>query len=203
MLFAQAADSNGWEDALPSLVAIAVVIIGGVIQWKVAGRQIDAARTDAAAQITAAEKRWVEEQAFERAKLIRADRSAVYVAVLAFASRLVRIAQRTHPVMEPAPEPPPWPDELELELLYARLDAFGSSAVRDRLVALFDVMREFHYDAANLSRLRENERTKHSDETLDCWKKLEDLRGSIGPLVDSLREAVSLELGEARAAPSA
>jgi hypothetical protein len=198
----EASDSSWAHDvfttAIPALIAVVVVVLGGLIQWRLARHQIEAARVVADEQLKAADRRWIEEQDFERAKLIRQDRATVYVEVLALASRLVRIMERTHPMMTPAPEPPAFPEEPELELIYARLDAFGSSNVRDHLLPLFAVMREFQYEAMRMTQLRSNPATEHSDEAVEMWRTLHNLRSQTGDLVDALRVAVSTELHDGK-----
>jgi hypothetical protein len=92
-----------------------------------------------------------------RDERIYASRSKVYEDLLVYLHRNMLVVLRTHPVVGPQPPPPKSPSDDELLRLQARVAAFGSREVLDRLAKFGNDLSSFHAQASLYQRFRDGQ----------------------------------------------
>jgi hypothetical protein len=150
------------------------------------------ARIDAREQ--AAEGRKAEAEKDRAARLFDARRS-VYVDVMDYAFRIETFADRTDPIITFGndPPPPPFPPEEEQRRQSAAIAAFGSPAIRAKLVEFKKAASEFQASVFLLHSFRQTH-GEHSNEQLQQWQVVEQKRQALKALVLDIIELVNEEL---------
>ena len=123
-----------------------------------------------------------------------ADRLAMYLDLLRYATRMGLVAERTDPIIGPKPPPPEWrtPDD-ELLDFDARVGALSSpevEAAMDQVAARFSAFQVAAYTVARI------QNTAEGGQVVAAMEQREDARREVFDGLRTLRRLVNVELAE-------
>jgi hypothetical protein len=129
------------------------------------------------------------ERKLARDERVYARRSVVYEDLIAYLQRSMLVIHRTHPIIGPQPPPPEPPGEEELIRLQARVAAFGSEDVVDRLAESTRRRTSFHAHAFAYEQMR-----AHARDTMQSRLDMDEARERAGQQLMEIERRVRDEL---------
>ena len=122
-------------------------------------------------------------------------RREVYVDVMDYVYRIETYVSRTEPIMSSVNDPPPptFPPEEEQRRQSAAIAAFGSPAIRAKLMEFKVAGNDFQGSVWVLHGQREHF-GQHSNEALQEWKVVQEKREAMKAMVLELIELVNADL---------
>lgn len=175
-----------WNLTASQVIAIAAVVVGPIMAAAIALR-VQHNQNDAFAER-------------EKTARVHARTETTYVDVMDHAFRIRDYVLRTEPLVtfEGAPEPPAQLTDVEARRLSARISAFGSEEVLDKLMGALNEARHFSTEVDNLRLFRaayaDSRDQEEAQRVQRAFESIEPARKAVIEAIAELEDRVRTEL---------